>query len=107
MSGHLCRSKASVKKITRVTTRAAQISSPASSGPDLQTLRALTGVAHMDSIHTPFFMHTSCHPGLIIISIKLDGSELQGGCGSSNLEKLICGCELGVFYAGQVRVGEF
>ena len=65
----------SVKKFprrsNRLVTRAAPMASPADTGPDLQASRALIGVDLTDSIHSPYFMHTSDHPGLILLSIKL------------------------------------
>ena len=74
----------SVKKIPRRSNRTttsssrnAPIASPASSGPDLQAMRAFTGVVPTDSIHSTFFMHTSDHPGLQLISLKLDGSNFD------------------------------
>ena len=65
------------RRSTRIATRAALIASPAISGPDIQATRALVGFDHMESIHSPFFMHTSDHPGLLLISITLDGSNFD------------------------------
>lgn len=71
----------SVKKIprrsTRVANRTAPTASPAITGPDLQASRALIGADHAESIHSSFFMHTSDHPGLLLISIKLDGANFD------------------------------
>ena len=71
----------SVKKFprrsNRLATRAAPMASPADTGPDLQASRALIGVDLTDLIHSPYFMHTSDHPGLILISIKIDGSKFD------------------------------
>ena len=74
----------SVKKIPRRSTRTATTStrnaptaSPAITGPDLQATRASVGVDLTDSIHSPFFMHTSDHPGLQLVSLKLNGTNFD------------------------------
>ncbi|XP_056864263.1 uncharacterized protein LOC108807849 [Raphanus sativus] len=65
------------RRSNRLAARTAPLASPADAGPDLQASRALVGVDLNDSIHSPYFMHTSDHPGLILISIKLDGSNFD------------------------------
>ena len=36
---------------------------------------ALSAVMNPDSVHSPLFLHHADHPGLIIISVQLDGSN--------------------------------
>ena len=36
---------------------------------------SLSAVMNLDSVHSPLFLHHADHPGLMIISVQLDGSN--------------------------------
>lgn len=72
------RSKATTSSVTRKTLRSTGVAiSPPISPPatDSGASRAVPAPDWMDPTQSPYFMHSADHPGLIIISTKLDGTN--------------------------------